>query len=158
MGNISFSMAARTGDNDAGCSKSGGMSRQDDTDEKRRECLEKENTVLVVDDDEIFLKAVKNFLKRRVSSVLTASSPAAALSILGRASVNVLVCDFDLGREDVNGVELVGLIRKKFPSVKRAVICSASSQSEIPLSPYIDDILDKTTDLEKLRLFVQKPL
>jgi CheY-like chemotaxis protein len=156
MGNLSFSMSAKMGDDDGRDSYGDDLSWKFD-ELKEGDCLEQEHTVLIVDDDEMFLKAIKNDLKRRVSAVYTAQTPAAALSILGSLPTNILVCDYDLGRADINGVELVSLLRKKFPNIKRALICSGSHPSEIPTSHHVDDVVNKTSDLDKLRLLVQKP-
>jgi CheY-like chemotaxis protein len=157
MDNMSYSALAQTGGDDEKHSHSNDLSWESN-EEQEGDCRDRENTVLVIDDDEMFLKAVKNHLKRRVAAVYTADSPAAALSILGHYSANVLVCDFDLGRSDINGVELVNLLRKKFSFIKRAVICSGSQSIDIPQSVYIDDVVNKAGELDKLRLLVQKPI
>ena len=115
-----------------------------------------EHILLIVDDDDIFLRSIKTFLKKHVSAVFTATNPEEAEEILKQNPVNVLVCDYDLGRGEMNGVQLTRALRKKHLGIRRAVIFSAKDPNEIPHAKSVDAILQKATDLDRLRTFVQQ--
>ncbi|MFH1812297.1 MAG: ATP-binding protein [Pseudomonadota bacterium] len=76
-------------------------------------------TILVVDDEEALLRAFERQLRRRWT-VLTASSVDAALTLLGRASVDLVISDVMLpGR---TGVDLLTAIQEQFPGLERRVL------------------------------------
>jgi CheY-like chemotaxis protein len=116
-----------------------------------------QNILLIVDDDVAVAGVMKNYLKRRVSEVYTAEGYEEAVRILEQKAVNVLVCDFELASGEMNGGELVRKLRKRFPSIQRAMVCSGPHSTNIRRSKDIDEVLDKTVDFDKLRLFVQRP-
>ena len=115
-----------------------------------------EHILLIVDDDDIFLRSIKTFLKSHVANIFTAVNPHEATEILKQHPVNVLVCDYDLGEGEINGVQLIRTLRKKHPDIKRAVIFSAKDPSEILRSKSVDVILQKATNLDRLRSLVRR--
>ena len=119
-------------------------------------CCSEEHILLIVDDDDISRQILHHYLKRRVSSIFTAKNGLEAHNILKRHQVNVLVCDYDLGKNEVDGVQLIRLLKKKYPNIKRAMICSNTDPQEIRRSRSVDGIFNKSTDLSRLRMLVQK--
>ena len=120
------------------------------------ECSVEEHILLIIDNDDIFRQMLQHYLKRRVSAVFTAKNGMEAHNTLKRHHVNVLVCDYDLGKNEVDGVQLIRRLRKTYPCIKRAVICSGTDPQEIRRSRSVDGIMNKTTDLSRLRMLVQQ--
>jgi CheY-like chemotaxis protein len=80
-------------------------------------------SVLVVDDDEIYLRAVKRLLRRRFHVELC-SGPTEALERLAAVPVDVVVSDWNMPGTD-GGIDLLDVIRSKYPRVARVLASSA---------------------------------
>ncbi len=117
---------------------------------------EEEHRLLIIDDDEIFLRSIANYLKRRVTAVFTVKNLRDAEEMLERHPINEVVCDYDLGQGEPNGVNVIRTLRQKYPGIRRAVICSGSNVNRIFRGRGVDDIMDKTRDLHRLRQLVQQ--
>jgi DNA-binding NtrC family response regulator len=115
-----------------------------------------EHRLLIIDDDEIYLRSIANYLRRRVSVVFTAKNLRDAETVLERHRINEVVCDYDLGEGHPDGVRVIQSLRRRYPGIRRAVICSSSSIDHILPATGIDDVMDKTRDLHRLRLLVQQ--
>ena len=118
---------------------------------------DEEHCLLVIDDDAIVLNALKNFLKRRVSVVYTAKTSEEARAILNNYRINIVICDYDLGTSEVNGVELIRQLRRQFPKIRRVAIYSGMDTRDIKKTKEIDIICNKPADLQDLCTLVQRP-
>lgn len=117
---------------------------------------DEEHRLLIIDDDEIYLRSIANYLRRRVTAVFTAKNLEDAAQVLDRHFINEVVCDYDLGEGHPDGVRVIQTLRKKYPGIRRAVICSGTEVSPVQHGSGVDDVIDKTRDLHRLRLLVQR--
>jgi DNA-binding NtrC family response regulator len=81
-------------------------------------------TVLFVDDDPLVLRSLSRAVGHAVA-VWTASCAEEAIDILREQSVDVVVSDLDL--PDMNGIELLGVIRREHPRAIRMMLTGAAS-------------------------------
>lgn len=116
-----------------------------------------EHRLLIIDDDPIVLRALKHSLKRRVSKIYTATTDRTACTLLDKFPINIVVCDYDLGSRKRNGVALLRALKSEFPKIRRAILYTGVDIREVGNTSGIDAVLNKGTDLYKLRMLIQKP-
>ena len=85
--------------------------------------------VLVVDDDENVRSSLRRVLRRANCTVLDAPEAASALEILERESVQVVVSDYRMPGMD--GVELLRLVKERYPNIQRVFITGQADSSAI---------------------------
>ena len=102
-------------------------------------------TVLFVDDEEKILKSLKRSLTYEPYKTLFAESGKKALEILRQEEVHVIVTD--LRMPEMDGFELLGIVREEYPYIIRLVL---SGYAEI------DVLLNAINNGEILR-FITKP-
>lgn len=76
--------------------------------------LRKEESILIVDDDPVFSKTLKDLLTLRGYQVETESTPESVMDDLAKSYKLVVVLDLKLG--DADGLEVLQKIRAKYPS------------------------------------------
>lgn len=79
-----------------------------------------DNTILLLDDDEPFLKRLAKAMEKRGFSVETAGSVAAGKAIATARPPAYAVCDLRL--EDGNGLDVVEVLREKRPDCRIVVL------------------------------------
>ena len=79
-----------------------------------------DNTLLLVDDDEPFLKRLAKAMEKRGFAVETAGSVAAGRAIATARPPAYAVCDLRL--EDGNGLDVVEVLREKRPDSRVVVL------------------------------------
>ena len=79
-----------------------------------------QGVVLIVDDEPRILSAVRRSLRREGYEILTAETPAEALSILEARSVDVIVSDHKM--PGMNGLEFLALAAVRRPQAARFLI------------------------------------
>ena len=102
-------------------------------------------TVLFVDDEEKILKSLKRSLTDEPYETLFAESGKKALEIIRQEEVHVIVTD--LRMPEMDGLELLGIVREEYPYIIRLVL---SGYAEI------DVLLNAINNGEILR-FITKP-
>ena len=85
--------------------------------------------VLVVEDDRRLWDPISSLMSGRGIEVTCVKSSRAALSRLDEVGPDVIVVD--LGLPDLDGVELIGLLRARRPTVPIVVLTVASSEARI---------------------------
>jgi putative nucleotidyltransferase with HDIG domain len=80
----------------------------------------REHTVLFVDDEVNILRAVQRLLRHEPCRVLTASRGSEALGLLANESAQVVVSDQRM--PEMNGVELLSVIRERHPDAVRMML------------------------------------
>ncbi len=104
-----------------------------------------QRTVLFVDDDEIILRSIKRGFLDEPYNQLLAKSGQEALEILQKEEVHVIVTDMCMPGMD--GVELLKIVREKFPHIVKIV-----------LSGYTDmSVLQTEFNQEEIFRFIAKP-
>ena len=73
-------------------------------------------SVLLIDDEEKLRALLKRIISLEGYTVFEASGTRAALKILDKESVNIVLCDVKL--PDGNGVEFIRTLKEKFPAVE----------------------------------------
>ena len=91
--------------------------------------MEEENVVLVVDDEQSILSAIRRALESDGMTVLTAQSGAEALSILKTTVFEAIVCDY--GLPDIDGIDLIIEARKTNPDIGSALITGFGADTMI---------------------------
>ena len=94
-------------------------------------------TVLVIEDDTIFLHAVRNVLRRAGHRVFTATNVAEAEEkwAMAQESIDVILSDNRL--ENDRGVDLVARFKLQAPAV-RVVLCSGEDlDQDLPQSTFL---------------------
>lgn len=86
-----------------------------------------QTTILLVDDEDIVLRAVERHLAAEPYQLITASSARNALDILERTPVQVLVSDFRM--PDMDGGELLKIAAERWPDTVRMVL---SGYADLP--------------------------
>ena len=88
-------------------------------------------TILFVDDDKIMLDSLKRMLysMREEWIILYASSAAAALDILDKYSFDVIVSDMHM--PDMDGAELLRLVKEKYPQTIRFILSGYNDRKTI---------------------------
>jgi CheY-like chemotaxis protein len=82
--------------------------------------------VLVVDDVRLVLTSLRRLLDRAGFEVEAAESGAAALALLERVSVDVVVSDFMM--PGMNGIELLREVAAKWPRARRAMLTAQADK------------------------------
>jgi response regulator RpfG family c-di-GMP phosphodiesterase len=87
-------------------------------------------TILVVDDELPVRRALAAVLENAGYSVLTAGGGHAALELMQKREVDLVVSDHHM--PDMSGIDLLKLVRVRHPSVVR-IILTADPQPEVPV-------------------------
>lgn len=106
--------------------------------------------LLVVDDDPEMRKTLKRILSIHFDSVLTAGTPEEANEILSRHDVTQIVSDYDLGGNHPRGTELIVEWRKRYPSIRRALLFTATYLSESRIPEAVDHFFLKSENHNNL--------
>ncbi|MDD4956860.1 MAG: hybrid sensor histidine kinase/response regulator [Candidatus Omnitrophica bacterium] len=78
---------------------------------------QRENSLLVVDDEASILNTIKRLLRGEHYGVLTTSDPEEALSIIAGEKIKVIISDQHM--PGVSGIELLSRVKEKYPDVVR---------------------------------------
>lgn len=81
--------------------------------------------LLLVDDEERFLKTITTLLEKRECTVLTATNGADAIETLGKQQMDVVILDVKM--PGMNGVEVLRYIKKQHPLVEVIMLTGHST-------------------------------
>lgn len=101
--------------------------------------------VLVVDDVELVRTSLKRLLERAGFEVRTAESGAAAIALLEKEPVDVVLADFMM--PGMNGIDMLREVRTRWPSVRRAMLTAQADQ----------ELLDRSLEGGLLLVAFKKP-
>jgi len=91
--------------------------------------LTQEATLLLVDDDEHVLRALRRVLRRSRCHILEAPDAARALEILEQEPVHVVVSDYRM--PGMSGVEFLREVKDRYPRVQRVLLTGQADSSAI---------------------------
>jgi DNA-binding NtrC family response regulator len=94
-----------------------------------------ESSILFVDDKKLILRVMEQILVDEEFNKFFASSADEALEILESKDVNVIVTDIIM--PNINGLQLLQMVKKKYPKVVRVALSGCSNAS------YIVDVINK---------------
>lgn len=118
----------------------------------------KENSVLLVDDDPVMLKLMKTILKtcNNIDSVNATKSAEEAIDYLLSRSVDVVVTDVNMN--GMSGIELLKWVKKKLPSTFVVIITGNLDMATCwkARSNGADDYITKPFSISELRAAVEK--
>ncbi len=111
-------------------------------------------TILVIDDDEDILFIAQKCLKAADAdfSIIPATNAQEALRLIETETIDAIICDFYLGPEKMNGLELLEWLREEGLTTP-FIIFTGRSREEIAIQALnlgADYYLEKSTDLEGL--------
>lgn len=117
-------------------------------------------TVLVVDDEEIVLKSIGNYLEVETDyRILTFSSPVEALKSIENKEVDLVISDYLM--PEMNGIEFLLKVKEIYPLATRIILTAYADKenairaiNELGLFQYIE----KPWDNEQLKLSVRNGL
>jgi response regulator RpfG family c-di-GMP phosphodiesterase len=116
--------------------------------------------VLVVDDEEIVLKSIGNYLEMETDyRILTFNSPLEALKSIENVEIDVVISDYLM--PEMNGIEFLLKVKEKYPLATRIILTAYADKenairaiNELGLFHYIE----KPWDNEQLKLTVRNGL
>jgi len=110
--------------------------------------IHKPHSILVVDDDDDMLELIKITLERIEEfdvEVVTTSDPKSALKLLESRDFDMILSDHRM--PGMSGIELLSMVREKFPDIIRAMV---TAYSELELAR---DAINRA----KVDLYIEKP-
>jgi len=91
--------------------------------------ISKEATLLLVDDDEHVRRALRRVLRRTPCTVLDAADGPSAMEVLASEPVHVVVSDYRM--PGMNGVELLRIVKERYPRVQRVLLTGQADSAAI---------------------------
>jgi len=112
--------------------------------------------ILLIDDEPAQITSIKSFLKRRTYSVLSANSGKEGISFIDEGNIDLVLTDFRM--PDMNGLEVVQMIKKRNPEIPVVVITAFSDTKDAVkvMKEGAFDYLSKPIDLDELEILVDK--
>jgi DNA-binding NtrC family response regulator len=105
--------------------------------------MSKPNNILILDDDFNFKSLLENNIRNKTDyGVFLASDGDQALEKLSFEDSKIKVLTTDLIHSGIGGIELLELVKKKFPDVK-TVICTGLPSLHNDFSQFADAVLYK---------------
>jgi len=83
--------------------------------------------ILMVDDQEIFLKGAKSLFEKKNFSVSTALNYEEAVSRIQEGGLDLILIDVDL-RQDKNGIDVLRFVKQEFPKLPCVMLSGIRSQ------------------------------
>lgn len=116
--------------------------------------LLRKGPVLIVDDDETFLKSLSDIVEIWGYSVLHTTRGKEALQIIRKKPVKAVLLDFKM--PEMNGLECLGHIHRYYPQVTVVMITAYSFDPQAFFSQGAAAVLQKPFDLAVLRQLLDK--
>lgn len=117
-------------------------------------------TVMIVDDEEIVLKSIKNYLLLETEyNILAYSNPVEALADLDNHKIDLVISDYLMPQ--MNGIEFLLKVKEKFPTATRIILTAYADKenaikaiNELGLFQYIE----KPWDNDALKIIIRNGL
>jgi DNA-binding response OmpR family regulator len=116
--------------------------------------------ILIVDDEELLRSLLRRILEREGFRVIVAESGTEALEMLGKTRVGLVISDIVM--PEMNGIQLIGHIKKRFPSLPVLLVTGHASEysKRNAVSAGADGYISKpfhgTEITERVRVFLSE--
>ena len=121
--------------------------------------MTKSHRILVIDDNEEILVALKNFLRKKNFSVASATNGLDGLKLFESAADEFDLVITDLVMPNISGVAVISIIKKKNPDIPVIAITGYGEQPEaLAKEARADTVIEKPFKLNKLIKTIQKLL
>ncbi len=115
----------------------------------------KKANILLIEDDEIMLECIQEFLKIKGYGVYAADSGEKALALIGNTQETIDLIISDVNLPDISGDDLFRKIRKDYPNQKFILVSGYISDDISKLTDNNCKLLDKPYRIEKLEALVE---
>ncbi len=115
--------------------------------------------VMIVDDDDMIIGALKHDLMRQGYQVFTAGNGLQALEIARKEKLDLIITDVFM--PDFSGLDLLSLLKQFYLSNIPVIVISSLHKKDIIMSSIglgADDFIEKPIDFDELNLRIQKHL
>jgi DNA-binding response OmpR family regulator len=121
-----------------------------------KEELAYENTILVIDDEELIVKRLKKFLEKEGYVVFTAFNGKEGLEVIASNKIDVLVTDIRMG--DMDGIEVIRKAKKLYRDIEGIVVTGHKDQGLTirSLRAGASDYITKPINLDELLFSIKK--
>lgn len=115
--------------------------------------------VLIVDDEQSILSALKRLLRREPYEILTAGGADEALSVMEKEPVSLIITDYRM--PNMTGTELLSVVQRRWPDTIRIVLSGYSEVKAIIAAineGAVYKFLTKPWNDEEIRLHIRRAL
>jgi two-component system NtrC family sensor kinase len=121
-----------------------------------KEELSYENTVLVIDDEEVIVKRLKKFLEKEGYAVFTALNGKEGLAVIASNKIDVVITDIRMG--DMDGIEVIQKAKKLYRDIEGIVVTGHTDQELTvrSLRAGACDYITKPINLDTLLFSIKK--
>ncbi|MEA1980734.1 MAG: response regulator [candidate division Zixibacteria bacterium] len=113
-------------------------------------------SVLVVDDDETIREMISKILSLNGFQVVLASDGFEALNLLEQNRIQIVITDMKM--PEMDGMELIGLIKKSYPDIKNIVMTAFGDIYTIKdaMMKGADDYITKPFNSHEINIIVER--
>jgi len=121
-----------------------------------REELSYENTLLVIDDEEVIVKRLKKFLEKEGYVVFAAYNGKEGLSVIENNKIDVIITDIKMG--DMDGIEVIKRAKHLYRDIEGIVVTGHKDQELTirSLRAGATDYITKPINLDELLFSIKK--
>jgi DNA-binding NtrC family response regulator len=121
-----------------------------------KEELSYENTILVIDDEELIVKRLKKYLEKEGYAVFTAFNGKEGLIIIENSKIDVLITDIRMG--DMDGIEVIQRAKRLYRDIEGIIITGHKDQELAirSLRAGASDYITKPINLDELLFSIKK--
>ncbi|MCI5057179.1 MAG: response regulator [Flavobacteriales bacterium] len=114
--------------------------------------------ILIVDDEEMVLVALKDFLENKGYQVITSNQSRGVISTISKEKPDLIIMDFAM--PDLSGLDILDTLRNDYSNSTPFILISSFGAREITSNAYQlgADFIEKPIDLDKLSKRVDRLL
>jgi len=121
--------------------------------------IDRPNKILLVDDDEVILKTISEYLKQKNFNVVAVDNGLDALKIFETENGNFDLLVTDLIMPSIGGVAIISIIKKRYPKIPIIAITGWGEHPEtLAKEVEADFVLEKPFKLDKINKIIENLL
>ncbi len=121
--------------------------------------MTKQQTILVIDDNEDVLTTITQFLSQKNFTILSASNGLDALKICETEKEAIDLIITDLVMPSISGVAIISIVKEKYPNIPIVAITGWGEHPEsLAAEAKADIVMEKPFDLSHLHNIIKKLL